>query len=179
MKQSSLGITVPVYTGGETGNFFKSIGKVVWILIPQVVANLGNGVVGVCQFRFGVVHFGLDNKLFDRDVGPFLEIGSQIFFVVTEVVRDVGNFQVAADIQFDVVCNVVVELTAVAGAVVSFLDIILGTEFGQNHGSDVVIQASHTVAAVGVLQLFHQHHDTLHGLQFPGNGDVDGDGVGL
>ena len=92
MKKSAFGVAFPIFTGSQSGDFFKGIGKVMGVMVSDVIANLGNRVIGIGELGFGLLHFGLNNELLNGSVGPFAEIGSQIFFIVSKIICHIRYF---------------------------------------------------------------------------------------
>ena len=151
MVEAAFGITITEVTWRKPSDFFKCVGKVMRISIANVIANLGNGVVGFAKFGLGVFHLGLQDKLLNGNLRPFFEIGGQVFFVVTEVVCNIGDLQVTTNIQCNVISDIVVELTTVIGIVVTLATKTLGAQFGQNNRSVKIIQALDAVATFRIL----------------------------
>lgn len=96
--QSSFRITIPKVTWRKSGDFFKCVRKVVRVGIADVISNLGDGVIGFAKLGFGILHLGLQNKLLNGYFGPFFEVGSQIFPVVSEVICNIRDMKICADI---------------------------------------------------------------------------------
>ena len=98
LVEAAFGIAVAEVAWGKAGDFLEGVGEVVRVRVADIIANLGDGVVGLAKLRFGMLHFGLQNKLFDRNLRPFFKIGGQVLLIVAKIICNIRNLQVAADI---------------------------------------------------------------------------------
>ncbi len=63
MIQQPFGKGIPVFAGGEPGEFFVGAGKIMVVRKAQLPGNFGYGFVGVGQQEVSLLDFGLQDIL--------------------------------------------------------------------------------------------------------------------
>ncbi len=171
MEQLALRVSIPVCGRALSGHLFKGAGEVVTVGKPDVIADLGDGEIGVCEQGLCQLHFFIQDIGFQRFPRNLFEKSGDVFFIVAKIGGNLAHLNIFPNPPGDVIDYVGVEL-----GLFTFHDrvpageVYLAVELAQGRGQHVAVQILIAVFAAAVLQLFQENDQAVQ----PGNSALSG-----
>ena len=142
----------------------------------NIIPNLGDREICICQQRFCQLHFSLKDIGFQRNAGRFLEKCRNILFIISKISSYFADLDWFPDAPGDIVDDVGVELLFIAfHGDAPAGQVELAVELTQDPGYRIVVLIDIPVVPVAVLKLFEKHDHpvdprdfSLHRQQDPG-----------